>query len=95
MRQEKYQGWTNAQTWCVALLFDNDERLFSLALGALKESEGLSSVAESELLELARNNNRRIYATAPWAWCDGETLTDHVNWGELREHYQTKLNEGA
>lgn len=24
---EKYQGWTNFETWCVALWLDNDEKL--------------------------------------------------------------------
>lgn len=102
-----YQGWKNAQTWCVALYLDNEKYTQNDALDIVRESMQPDStgrtfprIAEAELLDYCRMHARRIYEMAPWAWEPRRdhapvTLTDSVSWGEIRAHYELKIKEGA
>ncbi len=83
---EPYQGWTNAKTWCIALYFDNDKILFKRALEQVKYGNGLRPIASEEF--------DGIFNMAPWCWTVDSSFDD-VNFKELEQHYQTKIDEGC
>lgn len=93
MKFEEYQGWTNAQTWCVAGMFNNTKVTQDKALSIVRDNLDNPKIAEKFLLELAKNNVSEIYAFAEWAWADCESLTYDVNWEEIREHYVLEIEE--
>lgn len=88
-----YQGWKNPQTWCIALLIDNDRDLLTKAIEAVRETE-YPHACEALLRKLVGSMPGRVFDMAPWAWESGDTL-DLVSFTELREHYQTKQSEGV
>lgn len=102
-----YQGWANAQTWCVALYLNNQKYTQDDCLDIVREQMRPDStgrtfprVAEWELLDYCRMHAARIRKMAPWVWLPRAdhapvTLTDSVSWAEIREHFEQKIKEGA
>ena len=78
-----YQGFRNAQTWCVSTAFKNDRELHDAALLIVKRERFSHVVCETLLKALATRYEARVHEVAPWAWSDRQTLTDVV-WREIR-----------
>lgn len=93
MKREKYQGWTNAQTWCVAGVFNNTKKLQDEVLKAVRTNLQFPRTVEMWLREIAGKNVCEVHDFAPWCWEDGETLTQDVDWSQLREHFEMKISE--
>lgn len=77
-----YQGWTNEQTWCVALTLDNNRSYLSTAM-RLRGLKVFCASLRKEIVDMA-----------PWAWPDGYDEA-YINWDELKEHYKTKRDENG
>ncbi len=93
MKSEPYQGWHNAQTWCVACTFNNTKILQDKALAIVRDNLEFLSIAKLTLRDLAGKHIAEIYDFADWAWSDGQSLTGDVNWDEIHDHYLMKVNE--
>ena len=39
MSEEEYNGWTNYETWLLALNVDNDQGLYSIARDIIKQTK--------------------------------------------------------
>jgi len=85
-----YQGWTNKETWAIALTLDNTQTYFLVALDIIqrtKETENASVLLFAYVSDLKRLNKK-----------DTEDLQEltlkDANWKELVNHYKTKIKEG-
>lgn len=83
-----YQGYRNAQTWCVCNAFKNNIDLHNAALTIVRRERASHVVCETLLRSIAARNFALVCEVAPWAWLDGQTLSD-VFWREIR----VKLSE--
>lgn len=75
---EKYNGWTNWETWNVALWISNEYPSYQQAVYLAKQAYGLDNLAES--LE-----NEFYYPTPDFDETDD---LRNVNWLEIAESYQ-------
>jgi len=75
---EPYEGWTNRETWNVALVIDNDEKLFNQMIDAYKNKPN----PLVELLVVIIANFKRF-----------DTDIREINFAELDEHYTQKSKE--
>jgi hypothetical protein len=90
---EEYNGWTNRETWAVALWIDNEQRLQAKALELAKENQGQRELADAieSWLDGYFDQN----------WVQARTMREdigslyRVNWWELAEGYLVKSTEGA
>jgi hypothetical protein len=94
MKHEPYQGWTNAQTWCVALTLNNHSKTQDAAMSKVRDNLEWPRIAEVELRNYCGSIIGDIYDMAPWAWNDCQALSADVNWEEIREHFELKVREG-
>jgi hypothetical protein len=95
MEIQKYNGWTNRETWATALHIDNDEGLLAPILEVAQLHDNLTDLAEEienfieEVLDFDNvSTNRNAFSM----------LTDigslyRVNWREIAENYFTKKEE--
>ena len=85
------QGWTNDKTWCVAMTIDNTKHHLDTVLyfARNKNNQGIVGYC----WEIRGD----IFNMATWAWPEAvsKQSLNMVNWNEIFEHYQTKINEGA
>jgi hypothetical protein len=90
---EEYNGWTNRETWAVALWIDNEQPLQAKALELAKENQGqrkLADALESWIDDYFDQN-----------WSNSKAMRNdigslyRVNWWELAEGYLIKTSEGA
>lgn len=87
-----YQGWSNAQTWCVALTLNNPEKLQREAFSIARDYD--VEAAAFVLWLMANRHRGTIEAMAAWAWED-KSLRFDVNWREIAEEMKDKVAEGA
>ena len=92
-KSRMYQGWSTVQTWCIALTFDNSHPMLTQALEIVSCTD-FPKENEVRLRGMASHRIHDIKATAPWAWDEGQSFDEDVNWNELREHYERKRKEG-
>lgn len=92
MNDETYQGWTNEDTWKIALVYDNTKEYLEKALNACrlgstyhKKFKLISLYASIGLDD--KDQNIREYL--------GTVTIKNVNWEELISHYEGKIREGA
>ncbi len=98
MNDKKYNGWTNYETWNVALRLDNDEgshqHWVQASEEAWEEAEARAhwTREESAVFALADRLKEEIEENAPdlrsslYADLLGAALSE-VNWREIAEHY--------
>ncbi len=91
MKTVRYQGWTNPQTWCVALAFNSKLTIHDQALDIVNSTVDATRAA-ALLRSLGLAYIVDIKTIAPWAWENGKTLST-VNWDEIKEHFRLKLEE--
>lgn len=91
---EKYQGWTNYDTWNAVLWLGNDERAYGMLMNQLvftvtqQHKKGAASYAQA--VHTAAQS--AFGAKTP----DGVVITEKkskVNWGEIAESYQEEIDE--
>lgn len=95
MPDEKYNGWTNYETWCVKLWIDNEEPSYNYWRDAAQEVWGDSEAdatftrSESAAIALAKRLKEEFEEANPVAdqasvWADlmGAALSE-VNWDEI------------
>lgn len=94
---EKYEGWTNHETWATNLWIDNTYGLYITAQGLAKESENIYDLADKlrDLVEglfdydsVKRNHELFLMLT------DIGSLY-RVNWKEVAEHQLSAAKESA
>lgn len=90
-KTEKFQGWANAQTWCVALTLDNTKEFQDRAMEIVRQCK-----PQSCLRAYCRSLSLEIHTMAPWAWSimrgvDADLKL--VKWHEIYQHYQDKVEE--
>jgi hypothetical protein len=96
-KESGYQGWTNYETWCVALWLDNDESLYNWVREAAQEAVQDAKDNPSQYLKPREN---RIYllseriksAVEEWTpelegmWSDlMSAALSEVEWREIAE----------
>lgn len=77
---EEYNGWTNYETWLLALNVDNDQGLYEMSREIIKETRGMdlydaAKELKEQLEELTYSEECDIYRI-----CDNWT---HRDWGEI------------
>lgn len=97
MDNERYQGWTNMQTWCVALTFDNTKKLQDKMLSTLRITNEFNGRTPQEIREknvhrLILDHAADVVAMAPWVW-EENRYPERVNLTEIIEHFLDKVNE--
>ena len=80
MSDETYNGWTNYETWLLALNVDNDQGLYSIARDIIKQTKSMdvydaASELKDQLEELTYNEKCDTYKI-----CDNWT---HRDWKEI------------
>lgn len=83
----KYQGWFNAQTWCVALTLNNTKNNQDKFIELVKAGHTWKVINEH-----CNSLSGEIYNMAPWAWPNGYNAAD-VDWDEIYIHFMDKLGE--
>lgn len=90
---QEYQGWKNAQTWCVALTFDNSKKLQDQVLRKVKIYKTLDMI-EIQLWRMALDNQKEIIEMAPWAFENLKKPYPHgINFRQLANHFLDKFWE--
>ena len=97
---EKYNGWTNYETWCVALWMDNEERTRRYwcdeAREALKNFEGPADAAD-RLADAIADDHQEGQAGIvgkPSVFSDLlNAALSEVNWHEIARHYIETVKE--
>jgi hypothetical protein len=94
MTNEKYQGWANAQTWSVALTFDNTKVLQDKIISKLKITNDFSDKTPIEVQrenahKLILEHGREIIEIAPWVW-EGKRFPEFVEIDEIINHFLDK-----
>jgi hypothetical protein len=90
-----YQGWTNYQTWAVALWVDNDEGLYHERIRVVRRSlaRGNAYDVERALKSWIEEMTPDMGATL-WADLLTSALSD-VDWSELAAHWIAEDEEGS
>ena len=95
MDTKKYNGWTNYETWCVSLWFDNDSsEYWTERAGEIwndSEADGNFSREEIVTLALSKDMQDSVEENTPtvtgmFADLLNASLSE-VNWYEIAEHY--------
>lgn len=87
----KYNGWTNYETWNVALWLDNEQHtqeLWSSRARELLEDEEKypNAILQDELKEYIEENNPLVDGASMYSDLLGAAI-DSVNWHELAQSY--------
>lgn len=105
MSSEGYNGWSNYETWNVALLIDNDEwsndQARAAAREAIDDAEGELADARGPLADTLESMFGQS-AEDPWGECtvSGPSADmlgrawGMVDWREIAEHYMPDAIEG-
>ena len=83
----RYQGWANAETWCVALTMDNCQEFQNKMLSLAKNQAPVK-----DFLDYCERKKSYIVNMARWVWPHGYNPLK-VNWSEIRKHYEVKNEE--
>jgi hypothetical protein len=87
--KDEYQGWSNYNTWKVALNVDNDQPLYEESWRAIKAGEIKDGESFKEWFkENSRVNEDGFYKVSD-SWSERELDAD-VNWDEL---YASKIRD--
>lgn len=74
MTDETYNGWTNYETWGVALILDNDEGLYNARREAADQAIRDAKYADQVTSGIWSEANARKYILADWLKNFTETL---------------------
>lgn len=88
--QNFYQGWTNAQTWCVAACLNNTKAHQDRALDAVRGV--VTPFGQNVLQTVCHDLRGEIFGFAAWAWPEGYNYAQ-VDWVELENHFRQTLSE--
>ena len=80
-----YQGWTNYETWCVALWLDNEQGSYDYCVELAKDLDGDTYALSERLKEMHEEAAPEV--TGVFADLQNAALAA-VNWRELAEHYE-------
>lgn len=85
MNDTKYNGWSNYETWCVAMWISNDRSQYDYWNEMSADAKGSDDppLALAEFLKEQFNDNRPEL-TGCWADLLGAALSE-VNWFEIAE----------
>lgn len=87
-----YNGWSNYETWAVALWLDNDEASQSWAYGVVRRST--SDYAAADHLREAVTLHAPDLGGTLWADLLGAAL-ESVDWLEVAQHFHNDESEDA
>ena len=91
MTEEKYNGWTNRETWLVNLWFDNLDDLIDfdiLAENCKNREEAIEEVADAIRAFIEQDPDRPEFIDSSF-WTDlytSDKSLDKINWLELAEY---------
>jgi hypothetical protein len=90
MSEEGYNGWTNYETWLLALNVDNDQGLYNMTRELIKKTKQMdiyeaAQVLKEQLEEITFNKECDIYKI-----CDNWTHRDwaEINFNEILESWR-------
>ena len=105
MQEQKYNGWTNRETWALALWIDNDYSLQETAneyarseiqgheegeeINPYYLGESLKNYIEEDLLTFENVSQNKNL----WIMLTDIGSLYRVNWKEIAEHYLTQAKE--
>ena len=85
MSEEEYNGWTNYETWLLALNVDNDQGLYNSTRDLIKQTKSMdvydaARELKQQLEDVAYNEKCNIYKI-----CDNWTQRDwkEINFNEI------------
>jgi hypothetical protein len=90
MNEKEYNGYTNYETWLVALWIDNDQGLSEIITDNTRDNrDSLYNIADSikELIEDYAPETTGLYADLMNA------ALSEVNWKEIAENHLEELNK--
>jgi len=91
-KNAEYQGWTNYETWAVALWLDNERSTYDMAMELASEPKEAYQLGD-ELKDMLEQSMPDLGATI---WADLlNGAWSEVNWREIGEHYQQKTAESS
>lgn len=99
MNDNKYNGWTNYETWNVALWLDNDEGSCGYWAEQADAAVERADKDKDEAVErVGRQLQQEVNDSAPdlGASCFADLLSaamSEVNWYEIAEHYVSEALE--
>ena len=92
MSEEGYNGWTNYETWLLALNVDNDQSLYNFTRDFIKQTKSIdvwdtAKKLKDQLEELTYNEECDIYKI-----CDNWTQRDwhEINFSEIVKSWREK-----
>lgn len=94
--EQGYNGWTNYETWAVALWIDNEQSTQEWALELAREAKG----NDHERYELAQGLKSELEEAMPdlggsvWSDLLGAAWSE-VDWYEIADHYLQQVEEEA
>ena len=93
MTEEKYNGWTNYETWLLKLNLDNDEGTYNMMHDFVREWRTNNSIEDpQELADAIKDYLEEIFYVEEhqiYKICDVWTTRDwnEINWYEIAEAY--------
>ena len=84
-KRTDYQGWTNYETWLVALWIGNDKGLYEMVIEWAKEMDDTVELADA-IQEFIEGDNPLVGEANLYSDMLGGSLRE-VNWKEVAEKY--------
>lgn len=89
MADNKYQGWTNAATWAVGLILDNDENLYNYIRERIPQQQRFETIDFlKETIEGLLWVDERYCGHYTMITQLLNTTMALVDWGKLADHYR-------
>lgn len=88
---ERYQGWSNFDTWQVALNIDNDEGTYEMSREAIREGTITDGESYKEWFKESFATDEEGFYRIVDGWSEREL--DNVDWDEIYNSHKEEIVE--